>query len=517
MSAPSSMTALPEDAVIATPNALPIPVTRRVLLMDFPLVRYFGAASLVVFVLVISVIAWKSRDISRATLVSVEESVNIEVAHVLANQFSLFGAGHGSGEQSVASKLSGMAPRDLVASREFNLLDQAIRSAIVDSGVLKIKIYDPEGATVYSTETAQIGQSYRTQPGFVHALSGGTHSEFVTRENFNSVRGVINRAEIVQTYLPIRIQGSKDVSWVFEIYSDASQGLRLIAQMHHEAANWLFGAMGLLFLFVYLAFGKGERLLREQSREREDVLRRMGAKERELENRKSVFLAAATHELRTPMTSILGFAELLESRHYDPARVRALAGTIRAQSQAMTCLLDDLLDITALDEKESMAVRPVLCRIEPLIHSAVQRVDSPSLDRRIAVRVEPGLPDMLLDGMRFTQAITNILSNACKYSPPASEVAVEVFRDRSPGAHRIGVSVTDHGSGMTQEDVSKIFTRFWRSDRTSAIKGTGLGMVIVKLIIDRHGGSIEVDSKPDEGTRVTVWLNERSRTDSPGQ
>ena len=471
--------------------------------------RYFGRVSLLVFMLVTAVIAWKFHALSRTALVALEEGANAEIAHVLANE--LFRDRVPGGERTaplLLRELSGIAHADLWTSRNFEQLDRTVRTMIVSTAVLKIKIYDANGITVYSTDAAQIGEDYSRQPGFIAARTGRTHSELLVRPHFSSVRGMIRNAELVQSYIPAYAPESSRVDWVFEIYSDVGPGIRLLADMHRETALWVLGLMGLLFCFVYQVVVRGEREILKRAAEREEDLRRMRSKELELEQRKSYFLAAATHELRTPMTSILGFAELLELRHFDRAQVKDLASTIRAKSQEMTYLLDDLLDLAALDEESSMAVRPVLRSIEPLIQSAVQRVTSPALDRIISLRVDPGLPDLLLDGLRFTQALANILSNACKYSPAGSEVIVEAFRDNAPGSMRIGVRITDRGTGMTRDEVGSMFKRFWRADRTSSIKGAGLGMVIVKLILDRHGASIELDSTPEVGTRVTVWLND---------
>ena len=234
----------------------------------------------------------------------------------------------------------------------------------------------------------------------------------------------------------------------------------------------------------------------------------MATKERALERNKNFFLAAATHELRTPMTCILGFAELLEKRDYDSAQVRSLSTTIRAKAQEMNRLLDDLLDVSALDESSSMAVRLKPSDISQAVETAVHRMERPSINHRIALRVEPALPAVMLDSDRFVQAIVNVLSNACKYSPDGSEVRVDVFRASRGGAHRVGVRIADCGVGMTPVEVKNMFSRFWRSERAAGIKGTGLGMVITKLILDRHGATIEVDSRPGEGTIVTVWLKE---------
>jgi len=244
-----------------------------------------------------------------------------------------------------------------------------------------------------------------TQPGFIAASAGKTFSQLIFRPQFNAMGGPMRDAELVQTYVPARESGIDGSGWVFEIYSDAKQTMQIVGKMHKSTALWLIGLMAILFIFVNWVVLKGARILREESCKREEELRRVATKEHSMERDKNFFLAAATHELRTPMTCILGFAELLEKRDYDSAQVRSLSNIIRKKSQEMNRLLDDLLDVSALDEASSMAVLLKPSDIAQAVETAVHRLEGPSINRRIALRVEPALPAVMLDGDRFVQAI----------------------------------------------------------------------------------------------------------------
>jgi len=113
-----------------------------------------------------------------------------------------------------------------------------------------------------------------------------------------------------------------------------------------------------------------------------------------------------------------------------------------------------------------------------------------------------GDAEVFLDADKFGQALSNVIENACKYSPPGEPIAVRLVA----AADEVGVCVRDRGEGMNEETQRRIFERFYRAESTAATAGTGLGMSIVKEIIDIHGGRIELESKPGEGTAVTLWL-----------
>jgi len=109
---------------------------------------------------------------------------------------------------------------------------------------------------------------------------------------------------------------------------------------------------------------------------------------------------------------------------------------------------------------------------------------------------------VFVDADKFCQALGNVLSNACKYSPAGSPVIVRLVA----GEGEVGVEVRDEGSGMEAEVVDRIFDRFFRGDTTTGVPGSGLGMTIVKEILDIHGGRVDIASQPGRGTSVILWL-----------
>ncbi len=229
---------------------------------------------------------------------------------------------------------------------------------------------------------------------------------------------------------------------------------------------------------------------------------------------KSEFVTTAAHELRTPMTSIYGFSELLMMRTPSPERLQDILGRIHRQSQAMMQILNELLDLSRMEARrgkdfvyEQLALAPVLAELVKDFQPADGR-EAPVLETSPDV----GLAEVRVDRAKLLQALRNVLSNAYKYSPGGGEVRVTLSRQptRDGSGMQLAIGVQDHGIGMSAEELSHVTERFYRADKSGAIPGTGLGMAIVKEIVDLMEGRLSLSSVPGEGTCVTLTLPERT-------
>lgn len=229
-------------------------------------------------------------------------------------------------------------------------------------------------------------------------------------------------------------------------------------------------------------------------------------REAELDRMKSEFLSTAAHELRTPMASILGFSELLMMRRYDEDRTRELLGTINRQAQRLTNLLNDLLDLARIEARRAEGFRFEALPLRNLIDDTLAAFLLPDNRHRMVLHIPPDLPDIRADRAKFQQALLNVLSNAFKFSPAGGDVEVRVLMAPPEGRSLIGISVRDQGIGMDDEARAHAFERFYRSDRSGHIPGTGLGLPLVLEIMKLHGGSVTLDSEPDVGTCITLWF-----------
>lgn len=228
--------------------------------------------------------------------------------------------------------------------------------------------------------------------------------------------------------------------------------------------------------------------------------------EREVDRMKSEFLAMAAHELRTPMVSIFGFTELLLKRQFKDEHRKDMLETIHRQASILINLVNELLDLARIEARRGKDFNRSRQALQGVIEQALGALLVNNDDRKVKVTL-PEEPLMLdVDRSKLSQALTNVLSNAYKYSPNGGEISLDVLCRRRGTQAEVGIRVEDHGMGMTEAQLAKVFERFFRADTSGNIPGTGLGMTIVKEIIELHGGEVVVDSTFGQGTTVTMWL-----------
>ena len=225
--------------------------------------------------------------------------------------------------------------------------------------------------------------------------------------------------------------------------------------------------------------------------------------EREVDQLKSSLVSTVSHELRTPLTMIQGFSELLLTRDdLDPARSREALEQVHASSKRLGRLIDDLLSVSRIDSGKLTAdLAPV--QLADVVAEAV-RTFGDETSVRFHAEIEQGLPAVLADRDKMVQVVTNLVSNAAKYSPDASPVRIVAS---SAGDHA-ELSVIDCGIGMTGAECSQVFEKFSRSARPEVRKvgGTGLGLYISTRLVELQHGQLWVQSKPDEGSVFSLSI-----------
>lgn len=225
---------------------------------------------------------------------------------------------------------------------------------------------------------------------------------------------------------------------------------------------------------------------------------------RKLQHMGNEFLAAAAHELRSPMASIYGFSELLLQRRFSEARQSELLEIIYNQAAHMTRLINELLDLARIEARGERAFTMKHQPVEPIVRATVAGFLIPPQRAAVYVTCERSLPQVNADNDKMQQALTNILSNAYKYSPAGGPVELQVRADAQ--RERVFITIADRGIGMPEGVSARVFERFYRGEDATAIRGTGLGMTLVKEIVDHHGGHVEIESRAGKGTRVTIVL-----------
>jgi GAF domain-containing protein/signal transduction histidine kinase/ActR/RegA family two-component response regulator len=233
---------------------------------------------------------------------------------------------------------------------------------------------------------------------------------------------------------------------------------------------------------------------------------------KELDRIKSEFLSTAAHELRSPLTSLLGFSELLLLRKdlSDEERVRFLK-YINDHAIHLKQLVDDLLDISRIESGASFVVKLEPLELYPLFEQEIRSWQEAHPDHTYQLYAGHDWPQVHADQDRIRQVLRNLLSNATKYSTARGTISVSAI----PVGGYMEITLTDEGIGMTDEELTHIFEKFWRANASStAVEGTGLGLVIVKHIVEQHGGQVWVESIKGKGTVVhfTLPLLERQTT-----
>lgn len=241
-----------------------------------------------------------------------------------------------------------------------------------------------------------------------------------------------------------------------------------------------------------------------------DVTRQRLAEEalRESVRLRTDFISIAAHELRTPLAVVIGYAELLEaaegSEEFTPEEKKEFVQEILAKSSALNKIIDELLDLSRIERGQKLTIEVssvnMLELLRKIWRSYINLFPKYRFDVSIAEDMEP---TFTIDAARFTQALENILNNAIKYSKPGS--FIHLSAEGAPDGLKL--TVRDEGIGMTEDEVERIFEPFYRARPDDpTVRGLGLGMNLVKHIIEAHRGQIKVESIPLEGTTVTLAL-----------
>lgn len=230
-------------------------------------------------------------------------------------------------------------------------------------------------------------------------------------------------------------------------------------------------------------------------------------KMRKSDELKTNFISIAAHELNTPLTSIMGYAELLNdekmSRNFSQKDKADFLQDIIENCEFLAKNINDLLDVSLIETGKRIPLNKKETELEHIVSKIVRRYEMRA-EHEFVVNFEKDCPKIVnVDQHRMNQILENILSNAKKYSPSNSLISIIASKE----GNQFSIKVIDQGIGMSPEVVSHIFDKFYRADESdTSVSGLGLGMSIVRQIVIDHGGDITVDSTEGEGTSVSVRI-----------
>jgi signal transduction histidine kinase len=231
---------------------------------------------------------------------------------------------------------------------------------------------------------------------------------------------------------------------------------------------------------------------------------------KKIQKLKSDVVSMVSHELRTPLTSIIGFADILMRKELDKDKRKKYVSIIQEESTRLLELINKLLDLSKL-EAGYYEFRKDWIDIIEFINKAVNFISTQSDKHSLKVLVPDYCSPVIGDGDMLYQVIVNLLGNAIKYSPAGGNIVISLFDT----GNSLEVSIEDEGIGIPADVIPRLFEKFYRGNEKiiSGIKGTGLGLANVKYILEAHGGSINVESELDKGSRFTFYLPKEGKID----
>ncbi|RYF89760.1 MAG: PAS domain S-box protein [Chitinophagaceae bacterium] len=219
-----------------------------------------------------------------------------------------------------------------------------------------------------------------------------------------------------------------------------------------------------------------------------------------LNNKKDEFIALASHELKTPITTIKGYLQILQKKETDPAKEQFLAKCL-IQVNHLNKLVGDLFDVSRIEaSKLQLSFQEV--GLPALVSSVIEPYKYSHPSHTILFKSEQEALIVQADKPRLERVLSNIINNAIKYSPDANKVQITVEAD----AQYARVRVKDFGIGLSKEQQQKIFTRFYRLEGAAPVSGLGLGLYLSKEIMEKHNGKVTVQSEPGKGSEFAIWL-----------
>jgi len=226
----------------------------------------------------------------------------------------------------------------------------------------------------------------------------------------------------------------------------------------------------------------------------------------ELARMKSDFVSTVSHEFKSPLTAIRQLAEMLQSGRVVSEEKRSrYYDVLLEQSERLSVLVDNVLDLARMDEGRYELERATV-DVGDLLEEIVERAEHRVRHEGFTIRseIEHPAPSLTLDAAAVTQATTNMIDNGVKYSGDSREIVVRGF---SRNGHFV-IAVQDFGVGLDDDEAARVFERFYRggSELTRTVKGTGLGLALVKQIAEAHGGSVAVESTPGSGSTFSIRL-----------
>lgn len=501
--------------------------------MRFRLVRHFTLTSLALFLAVGCAIVVNYREMAVSRMIRQQESNNVNLTRVFANALwqEKFAGLLAASSQVPSSKLKFLS--------QIPEIHREVLALMRGSTTYKIKVYDPLGRTVYSSEPAQIGEDKRDNRGFLGALAGQTRTELVHKEKFSAFEQTVENRDLIQSYIPQYGDDPARPAGVFEIYSDVTPFLEQIDDTETRLILLIAAALGGLFAAQHLLVRRAERLIERQAEAHRHAQQQLAQAEKMASLGQLV--AGVSHQLNTPIAfshsnvslaiaaldglelpariarqfadlageppdgqrrmhvdlgafrpALASFAARLE----DVRNLRLMLGDVLHGLEQMRELVHNLRDFTRLDRSKvsDTDLNETLGTVIYIARSAT----SPGIE---IVEAFEALPKITCNPSQLNQVFLNLITNAAQAIAGSGRITV---RTRQADGHVL-IEVSDTGGGISDDVLPHIFEPYFTTKPKGV--GTGLGLSIARDIVRNHGGELSVAPHADGATfRVSLPL-----------
>lgn len=382
---------------------------------------------------------------------------------------------------------------------QMELLDKVVRKATESLNVDIVNIYSPEeGIIVYSTDPSLIRKRTEKTEGYLKAIKGEISIQLVSDEGnlWGMGTGILGGQKKVKTYIPLI--GEEMILGIIELVLDMSQQYNSIIRRQYTTFGVFAIIMMVIFISMLLIVRKAEKIIESRAVEQQKLVEQLNLAERLAALGEMV--AGVSHEIKNPLGIIQSTSELLNNMPDATETHKRLSGVITEEAIRLNRIVTEFLDFArphALNLKEFDLKEVINKNLEffrPELEKKGISVETNLDNRRYMIEADQDL---------LHRVIMNLIINSIQAIPGAGRIYINIAEEK--GSYNL--EIKDTGGGISEENMKKIFNPFF----TTKQKGSGLGLPIVRKIIEGHGGQIEIESKEGNGTSVMIRLSRRIR------
>jgi len=465
------------------------PILTEDKIKPFRLVKYFAYTGLVVIFLVTLILSLLNTHWVK----SMQRKKSEDYAHVMIENLN-----HQIFLQFIIP-VGLMYNKIQLSNREqFERMDKVVRSTMHSFKAETVNIYSMDNEISYSFDKFLIGRKNYGGTGYLQAKSGKWNSRLIQRGNFLQIMLGFPKEVRLITFAPLRWEPqlgkiTGPILGVVEIVQDLSGDYKTIFHIQILVLLTCTVLMGALFVVLVFVVKRGEGIIQKRAMERLRLKERLAHAERL--SSLGEMAAGISHEIRNPLGIIRSSAELLKKKIAKIDPQNTFPDIIVEEATRLNRIITDFINY-AKPRDPNVA----LCRVEEILDKNITYLEAQNKEQGYVIKknFQNHLPEIMADSAMLYQSFLNILINAMQSMPDGGRILVEV----SSNDHWLTVHFDDEGQGIPSDNLDKIWDPFF----TTKEQGTGLGLGIVKNIIESHGGSIQIVNRPVCGTRVTIEL-----------